>query len=245
MTRDAKRLTGSLGPVVVPVEVAPMPPVLSGRYARLERLSRAHVPGLWNAYAEDREGSVWIYMAEGPFADQDAFAAWVDAAVAGATGVGEAAFYAIKDRDAGRLGGVAAFLAIRPGQRVIEVGAIALAPCLQRRRAATEAMALMAGWAFGAGYRRYEWKCNALNAPSRRAAARLGFSYEGVFRCHMIQKGRSRDTAWFAMTQSEWPGLAGAHAAWLDPGNFDAAGWQRRQLGTLTAPWRRPPHPEA
>jgi hypothetical protein len=107
---------------------------------------------------------------------------------------------------------------------------------MQRSAAATEAMVLMMTWAFDAGYRRYEWKCNALNAPSRRAAERLGLSFEGVFRQALVIKGRNRDTAWFAAIDKDWPALRAAHAAWLSPGNFDAAGQQRQALGALTAP---------
>jgi RimJ/RimL family protein N-acetyltransferase len=165
-------------------------------------------------------------MPHGPFADEAALAAWVVAAAAGR----DPFYFAIIDRNGGRTAGVAAFLAIRPAHGVIEVGAITFAPCLQRTRAATEAMALMGAWAFGAGYRRFEWKCDALNAASRRAAERLGFTYEGTFRRHMVVKGRSRDTAWYAITDAEWPQVRAGWEAWLDPANFDAAGRQRQRL---------------
>ena len=212
----------------------PGPAVLEGRYARLERLAPGHAAGLWKAYAEDREGRGWDYMPSGPFTGAAEYAAWVERAAAGA----DPYFYAVIDRESGRAGGVASLMRITPEHGVIEVGSIAYAPRLQRTRAATEAMMLLAGWAFGAGYRRYEWKCDALNAPSRRAAQRLGFSFEGVFRQHMVIKGRNRDTAWFAITDRKWPGIAAAHGEWLDPGNFDAEGRQRRRLGELTAPHR-------
>jgi RimJ/RimL family protein N-acetyltransferase len=212
----------------------PGPAVLEGRHARLERLAPGHAAGLWEAYAADPEGRLWDYMPYGPFAGAADYAAWVAGAAAGA----DPWFYAVIDRESGRPGGVASLMRITPEHGVIEVGSIAYAPRLQRTRAATEAMTLLAGWAFGAGYRRYEWKCDALNAPSRRAAQRLGFSYEGTFRQHMVIKGRNRDTAWFAMTDRDWPGIAAAHEAWLDPGNFDAEGRQRRRLGELTAPHR-------
>lgn len=226
--------TAPLGPEMagwVPPPL-PGPAVMDGRYARLERLAERHAPLLWPAFAG--EDAVWTYLPYGPVAGEEAFAALI----AGAAARPNFFYYAIFDRDAGRWGGVAAYLRAAPGDGTIEVGAISYAPALQRTRAATEAMVLMADWAFGAGYRRYEWKCNALNRASRRAAERLGFSYEGTFRRHMIQKGRSRDTAWFAITDDDWPGLRGAWSAWLDPGNFDAAGCQRQALGALTAPWR-------
>lgn len=230
-----------LGPEVVGWVPPPLPgpAVLEGRYARLERLAAGHAAGLWEAFAG--APAVWDYMAYGPFADGAAFAAWVAAAAEGS----DPRYCAILDRETGAWGGVAAFLAARPAHGAIEIGAITFAPRLQRRRAATEAIALMAGWAFGAGYRRVEWKCNALNAPSRRAAARLGFSWEGVHRAHMIQKGRARDTAWFALTAAEWPAVRAAWAAWLDPGNFDAAGRQRRRLSAMTAGLRVAPRGEA
>jgi RimJ/RimL family protein N-acetyltransferase len=231
---------GPLGPVLEGWRPPPLPgpAEFAGRYACLERLTVEHAPALWDAFAG--HDGVWRYMAYGPFPDIEGFAAWV----------GEAAdrpdpcYYAITDRETGRPGGVASYLRITPKDGVIEVGAITYAPALQRTRAATEAMAMMAAWAFEAGYRRYEWKCNALNGASRRAAERLGFSFEGVFRQHMIQKGRSRDTAWFAITGAEWHGLRAAWGAWLDPANFDAEGRQRRPLGALTAPFRVASDPE-
>jgi RimJ/RimL family protein N-acetyltransferase len=138
-------------------------------------------------------------------------------------------------------GGVATLMRIAPEMGTIEIGWICLGPRLQRTTAASEMVFLLADAAFAAGYRRLGWKCDALNAPSRRAAARFGFRYEGTFRQHMVIKGRSRDTAWFAITDGDWRGgLAAACAAWLEPGNFDAAGRQRRRLGALTAPWARP-----
>jgi RimJ/RimL family protein N-acetyltransferase len=223
-----------LGPVIEGWMAPPLPgpPVLEGRYVRLERLEARHAPMLWPAFAG--QDAVWTYLPYGPFADGRAFAELIGEAAA----LPDFFYYALLDRGTNRWGGLAAYLRAAPKDGAIEVGAISHAPALQRTRATTEAMVLMAGWAFGAGYRRYEWKCNALNRASRRAAERLGFSYEGTFRRHMIQKGRSRDTAWFAMTDAEWPGLRGAWAAWLHPGNFDAAGRQRRALAALTAPWR-------
>ncbi len=143
-------------------------------------------------------------------------------------------FYAIRNLESGHWQGVASYLRIAPEAGSIEVGHINFSPALQRSRAATEAMFLMMQWAFEAGYRRYEWKCDARNLPSRRAAQRLGLSYEGIFRQASVVKGRNRDTAWFAAIDSEWPALKEAFTAWLSPSNFDSAGRQKERLGDLT-----------
>jgi len=140
----------------------------------------------------------------------------------------------LRDAASGQCGGIASFLRISPEAGSIEVGHICISPAMQRGAAMTEAMFLMMDWAFRAGYRRYEWKCNALNLASRRAAQRLGFSFEGVFRQHLVVKGRNRDTAWFSVIDSEWPALLEAYAAWLHPSNFDARGRQRERLSDLT-----------
>ena len=143
-------------------------------------------------------------------------------------------FFAMLEKSSGDAVGYAAFMRIEPAHRVIEVGSILFTPRLQRTVGATEAMYLMARYVFeDLGYRRYEWKCNALNAPSRRAALRLGFTFEGIFRQHMIVKGRNRDTAWFSMLDSEWPKRKAAFERWLDPANFDANGRQRVSLSAL------------
>lgn len=209
----------------------PGPMAMQGRWARLERLD----PGRHAAevHAANRESdAIWDYLPYGPFAAEAGWRAWAERMAP----LEDPFFYAIRDLTTGRAGGVASFLRIAPEAGSIEVGHIALAPALQRTRAATEAMALMMGWAFGAGYRRYEWKCDALNLPSRRAAARLGLSWEGTFRQAAVVKGRNRDTAWFAAIDKEWPALRAAFQAWLEPGNFDAAGRQRVALSALTAP---------
>ena len=140
----------------------------------------------------------------------------------------------MRDLDTGLCGGVASYLRITPEAGSIEVGHICIAPELAQSRAFTEAMFLMMQWAFAAGYRRYEWKCDACNMPSRRAAQRLGFSYEGIFRQAGVVKGRNRDTAWFAVIDAEWPALREAFLAWLAPQNFDAAGRQKERLSDLT-----------
>ncbi|MFC3613981.1 GNAT family N-acetyltransferase [Lutimaribacter marinistellae] len=203
--------------------------VLSGRYARLEPLDPdAHAALLYDAFAG--HDWVWDYMPVGPFASAAQFHRWMRDAVT----QDDFCFYAIRDLEQDAWGGFASLMRISPEAGSIEVGFIAMAPLLQRTRAATEAMALMMEWAFAAGYRRYEWKCDALNMPSRRAAQRLGFSYEGIFRQAVIVKGRNRDTAWFAVIDKEWPALREAFSVWLSPSNFDAAGQQKERLSDLT-----------
>ena len=208
----------------------PGPEVLEGRYVRLERLAPHHAGPLFEAWRG--ADAMWDYMPYGPFAVAAAYGDWV-AAMADAA---DPFFYAIHDRDAAAWGGVASWLRITPEAGSIEVGHIAFSPRLQGRRAATEAMALMMGWAFAAGYRRYEWKCNSLNLASRRAAERLGFSHEGTFRQAAVVKGRNRDTTWFAITDGDWPALSRAFATWLAPENFDAGGEQKQRLSDLTRP---------
>jgi RimJ/RimL family protein N-acetyltransferase len=149
-------------------------------------------------------------------------------------------FFAIVDEETGKAVGVASYLRIDPRNGSIEVGHLRFSSLLQRNPAATEAMYLMMKRAFELGYRRYEWKCDSLNAPSRAAALRLGLSFEGVFRHAMVYKGRNRDTAWFAATDLDWPGLERAFVRWLDPDNFDAQGRQRSRLSELTAPLLAP-----
>jgi RimJ/RimL family protein N-acetyltransferase len=204
---------------------------MAGRHAVLEPLAEDHAAALHAAYAG--ADALWDYLPYGPHPDLAAQADWV----ARMAGQDDPMFFAIRDRDAGgRIGGVASYLRIAPEAGSIEVGHINLGPRLQGSRAATEAMALMMGRAFEAGYRRYEWKCNALNLASRRAAQRLGLSFEGVFRQAAVIKGRNRDTAWFAAIDREWPALKAAFDAWLDPANFDAQGRQRQRLSDLTRP---------
>ena len=210
----------------------PGPMTLRGRYALLEPLAVAQAPALHAANAVD--DGIWRWLAYGPFAAEADYAAWV----AGVADRPDPRFFAITDLEAAEAGpaGVGSLMRIDPANGAIEVGHVCLSPQLQRSRAATEAICLLAAWVFKAGYRRFEWKCDAGNAPSRRAARRFGFAFEGVFRQHMIVKGRNRDTAWFAMTDRDWPEVEAAHRAWLDPGNFDEKGRQRDRLGDLTAP---------
>ncbi|TCT00559.1 GNAT family N-acetyltransferase [Aquabacter spiritensis] len=181
------------------------------------------------AHGPERE-ALFAYLSAGPFPDGAAFRAHY-AEMAAKT---DPVLYALVARATGRAVGHATYMRIEPGHRVIEVGNILFTPALARTAAATEAMYLMARHAFeDLGYRRYEWKCNALNAASRAAALRFGFSFEGVFRQHMIVKGRSRDTAWFALLDSEWPRAKAAFEGWLSPDNFDAEGRQKRRLETF------------
>lgn len=211
--------------------VPPGPPLISGDFMQLERLDAArHGRDLFVALRG--QDWVWDYMGSGPFADDLAFAAWLSSVQDSL----DPFFYAIRDKATGKAAGFASFLRIEPTHGVIEIGYIMISPALQRTPAATEAISAMMAWAFQAGYRRVEWKCDALNAPSMAAARRFGFTYEGTFRQHMIYKSRNRDTAWWAVTDSDWPALHRAHTLWLDPGNFDVQGLQKVRLSQLTSP---------
>jgi len=190
----------------------------------------AHAESLYEATAGPKNERLWLYLFDGPFANRAEF----DAYLTRIAQPGDPLFYAILDAVTGDAVGHASYLRIEPAHRCIEVGGILYAPALQRTPGATEAMYLMARHVFeDLGYRRYEWKCNALNAPSQRSALRLGFTYEGVFRQHMIVKGRNRDTAWFSMLDTEWPARKAAFELWLDPANFDADGRQKTSLSAL------------
>jgi RimJ/RimL family protein N-acetyltransferase len=211
----------------------PLPPrvALEGRYARLEPLAPEHAPGLFEAFAEDREGAMWRYLPHGPFPDLPAYRTWLD----NARLLHDPLHVAVRMAD-GRLGGTLSLMRMTPQAGSIETGWLTFSPRLQRTREATEAVFLLMRWSFEAGYRRFEWKCDAANLPSRRAAERFGFSYEGIFRQAGVVKGRNRDTAWFAAIDAEWPSLRDAYDRWLDPSNFDTAGRQRQSLATLTRP---------
>jgi RimJ/RimL family protein N-acetyltransferase len=205
---------------------------LVGRYCRLEPLDAlVHAAPLYEAYAGNDSG--WTYLAYGPFPTLEGYREWVEAVHADS----DPLFFAVLDD--GKPVGVASYMRITPSAGSIEVGHLNFSPRLQRSKAATEAMYLMMKAAFGLGYRRYEWKCDALNAPSRAAAERLGFAYEGTFRQATVYKERNRDTAWFAVIDADWPNLQGAFEAWLDPENFDSAGQQCTKLSELTAVARR------
>jgi RimJ/RimL family protein N-acetyltransferase len=218
-------------PVGPPVEGGPAarpgPVTLQGRYGRVERLAEAHAASLWAAVRG--ADAIWTYIADsGPFADAAGFDKWLARRIAAE----DPYAYAILDAQE-RVVGTAALMSIRPAMRVIEVGSIVYAPALQRTPLGTEAQYLLARYAFETlGYRRYEWKCDALNAASRRAAVRYGFVYEGIFRKHMIVNGRSRDTAWYAIVEDDWPARKAAFERWLAPENF-ADGRQIESLSAL------------
>ena len=223
-------------PVGLPVEAwtpRPKPPrtPMAGRFCTVEPLDpERHAADLFAANAEDREGRNWTYYPYGPFAALGDYRAWVENACADPNRL----FHAIRDTGLGKAVGVAAYINAQPAVGSVEVGSLVFSPLLQRRPAATEAMYLMMRRVFDElGYRRYEWKCDALNAPSRAAAERLGFQYEGLFRQATITRGRNRDTAWFSVIDGEWPALRAAFERWLDPANFDADGRQRQNLAGL------------
>ena len=213
----------------------PHPPrtPLLGRYCRLEPLDPArHAADLCAANALDVDCGGWTYLTAGPLVTLDDYRLWMAQSCMGE----DPLFYAIVKLPEEKAVGVASYMRIDPKNGTIEVGSIKYSPLLQRTRAATEAMHLMMRGAFALGYRRYEWKCDTFNAPSRAAAQRYGFSYEGVFRQAVIYKGRTRDTAWYSIIDSEWPAIDGAFTRWLAADNFDAAGRQRLSLSQLTAP---------
>jgi RimJ/RimL family protein N-acetyltransferase len=222
-----------IGPPMEGWKSPPHPPhvALDGRYCRIEPFQAArHARDLWDAQAEDVKGERWTYLFDGPFAEFEKFEEFC----AKKQATRDPQFYAIVVD--GRAVGMAAYLRIQPEHGVIEIGHIYYSPRLSRTLAATEAMYLFIANAFDLGYRRYEWKCDSNNLPSRAAAARLGFTYEGKFRQAIVYKGRSRDTTWFAVIDRDWNGgLKDAYLRWLDPSNFDAGGKQRRKLSRLTA----------
>jgi len=213
--------------------VAPPPEVMEGRYCRLEPLDPArHAEALYRANAEDPSGRRWTYLPYGPFASLEEYRTWMEGYCLGA----DPLFFAIVDPADGTPKGVASYLRITPKAGSIEVGHLQYSRGLQKQRGATEAMFLMMERAFELGYRRYEWKCDALNAPSRGAALRLGFRFEGLFRQATVYKGRSRDTAWYAVTDGDWPMRREAFQAWLAPENFDESGRQRTRLQVEAKP---------
>ena len=211
----------------------PVPPrtAMTGRFCTVLPLDpERHAAQLFAAYAQDGEGRLWTYLPRGPYASLGDYRHWAE----DAAGRDDPLTHAIVDNATGEAVGTAAYMRIEPAVGVIEVGSITYSPLLQRRPAATEAMYLMMRRVFDElGYRRYEWKCDSLNAPSRAAALRLGFRYEGLFRQATMTRGRNRDTAWFSIIDREWPVLRAAFERWLDPANFDSAGRQRHSLTSL------------
>ena len=223
-----------VGLLVSEVTPAPAPErvVLQGRYCRLEPLDPdRHAADLYRASTPPDTAERHRYLFDEPPESEQTFRIWL---AAKSTSL-DPLFFAVTDQVTGRTLGRQTLMRIDRAHRVIEIGSIYWGPEMSRTRLATEAQFLFAEYVFRLGYRRYEWKCDALNSPSRRAAERFGFSFEGIFRQHMIVKGRNRDTAWYAMIDTEWPALKAAYERWLDPGNFDAAGRELQKLGTLTA----------
>jgi RimJ/RimL family protein N-acetyltransferase len=205
----------------------PAKTLLDGRYARLEPLAAGHAPALFEASAAPGAERRFAYLFDDAPAGLPEMNAWIAKMAAG----GDPLFSAVIDKASGRAAGRQALMRITPEHGVIEIGNILWGPAISRRPAATEALYLAARHVFeDLGYRRFEWKCNNLNAPSKAAALRFGFSYEGLFRQHMWTKGANRDTAWFSMLDSEWPRLRREYDRWLAPANFDGAGNQRSKL---------------
>ena len=206
---------------------------IEGRYCKLEPLNPDHhAEKLWSANAIDSQGKAWTYLPYGPFENFKAYITWLTEECMGK----DPFFFTIIDQERGESVGVASYLRIHPDQGSIEVGHLNFSPLLQRTPASTEAMYLMMKTAFELGYRRYEWKCNDLNTPSRIAAQRLGFSFEGIFRQAGVVKGHNRDTAWYAIMDFEWPAVRNAMETWLHPENFDSDGNQKVSLSSLTKP---------
>lgn len=235
MPHDLTPLGDPIGPVVEGWTPRPRPPrtPMVGRHCSVVPLDpAAHVPDLFASQQLSEGGRMWTWMPNGPYDDEAAYRAWAETAAKSE----DPLFFTVVDHATGKAVGTASFLRIDPPAGVIEVGWIAFSPLLQRSAASTEAMYLMMARVFDElGYRRYEWKCNALNGPSMRAAERLGFTYEGTFRQATIVKGRNRDTAWFSVIDKEWPHVKAAFETWLAPENFDADGRQKRSLGAIRA----------
>jgi len=233
MTQHRNALGQPIGFPLPDWQARPRPPrtPMEGRFCRLEPFDpERHAAELFAANGEDRDRRNWTYLPYGPFERFEDYRSWLDRFCRG----DDPFFQAIIDRSTGRPVGIASYMRIDPASGVIEVGGINYSPQLQQKPGATEAMYLMMARVFDElGYRRYEWKCDSLNAPSRAAAERLGFRFEGIFRQATVYKQRNRDTAWFSILDSEWPGLKQGFERWLAPENFDASGKQKRQLTEL------------
>ena len=210
---------------------------MNGSYCRIEPLNaEVHAKELFEAYSADRTGELWTYLSPDPFETFERFKEWAEKSAR----TEDPLFHAIVDKSTGKAVGMAAYLRIVPQHGVIEVGHITYSPALQRTSSATEAMFLMMKRVFSElAYRRYEWKCDALNLPSRQAAERYGFTYDGLFKQALVHKGRNRDTAWYSILDRDWPQIEEAYEAWLDPDNFDAEGMQRQRLADLMAQARK------
>ncbi|WEW58606.1 hypothetical protein PRK78_004074 [Emydomyces testavorans] len=210
--------------------IAPFRTRITGQFIVIEPISTAHTDDLWSSVGGPENASLWTYMPDGPFDSKASFGIYVEAMVASQDPVTYALIDPISQKAVGHL----SLLRIDLKNCVVEIGNIMFSPTLQRSIPATEALYLMAKMVFeDLGFRRYEWKCNNLNVPSKNAAARLGFTFEGIFRQHMIVKGRNRDTAWFSIIDSEWRMIKSAFERWLDPLNFDAQGRQLQSLASF------------
>lgn len=231
---DVNSLGQPIGPLVADWTPRPRPrrTVLQGRHCRLEPLDpQRHAADIYDANSRDEEGRLWTYLPYGPFRDLASYREWTEKVAQ----TEDPLFFAVVNQDSGCAAGVLSFLRIDPAQGSIEVGHINFSPELQHTTVATEAIFLVMRHVFeDLGYRRFEWKCDALNAPSRRAAQRFGFTYEGTFRKAVVVKGRNRDTAWFSIIDEEWPRLKAAYERWLSPANFDSSGHQLVSLSGLT-----------
>jgi len=219
----------------------PIPPrtTLEGRYARLEPFATArHARDLWDAQQDPGDAARWTYLFSGPYKSFEEYEKWC---VVSETSK-DPQFYAIVDIASGRAVGSCGLMRIEPKHGVIEIGNIYFSGRLARTRAASESMYLLMNYVFELGYRRYEWKCDSCNLPSRAAATRFGFTYEGMFRQAIVVKGRNRDTSWYAIVDGDWKrGLKNAYLHWLDAANFDASGHQKVSLSALTAPFVHEP----
>ncbi|MCH9694343.1 MAG: GNAT family N-acetyltransferase [Gammaproteobacteria bacterium] len=235
MTDSTNELGQPVGNSVTGWQGAAVPPrsPMLGRFCRIEVLDpKSHIDDLYDAFALDNAGALWTYMAVGPFESKSHFRAWLETECT----ADDPLFHTIIDLSTDKAVGLAAYMRIKPGVGVIEIGNITYSPSLQRTTLATEAMFLFLERAFDElGYRRYEWKCDSLNAPSCMAAHRLGFSYDGKFEQAIVYKGRNRDTAWYSILDRDWPRLKRAYARWLDKKNFDEQGVQKQKLHYLIA----------
>ncbi len=231
---NANELGQPIGWPVPSFDLPPHPPRerMQGRFCAVELMDESFAVDLYAADRLDTDGRTWTYLPYGPFASEDDYRSWLRATCLGS----DPLFHVVIDSAQGHALGIAAYMRMQPASGSIEVGHVHFSPLLQRTPAATEAMYLMMRRAFELGYRRYEWKCDSLNVPSRKAAQRLGFSFEGTFRQAAVYKGRSRDTAWYSVIDREWPSLAKAYEVWLDPDNFEHDGRQRMSLSDLTRP---------
>ena len=218
-----------------PPSLAPTRDPIEGRWTLLRPVDPAKDGATMFAISHRAKGeaeTLWRYMPYGPFTDEGAFRTWLD----GSAVSKDPLFYAIVDKASGKPIGMASYLNIHPANGSIEIGHIWFGSAVQRSRVTTESLYLMMRHAMdNLKYRRLEWKCNALNAPSRAAARRLGFRYEGIFYKHLVVKGHNRDTAWYSILDDEWPPIRAAFEAWCDPGNFDAGGQQKKSLSAGTA----------